>query len=70
MFEDLVGTSKKAKQKAICKYCGSKDIEITNTMLSYAHVLFKRYKQFVRCYTCNRTYYINSTILNSQSNGA
>jgi len=66
VFEDLVTIPKKAKQ-IVCKYCGSKDIETTESILSVIQPFFKQYRQFVRCYTCNCTYYINSTILNSQS---
>lgn len=61
MFEDLITTPKKDKP-IVCKYCGSTDIETAKSIPLFTHPFSERYRQFVRCHACKRTYYITNTV--------
>ena len=71
MFEDLVidrnpdHTDYNEKYSKQCRYCGSKNIEKSNKMLSTVvpvnSRIFYTYKTFIRCLTCNRTWHVTHT---------
>jgi hypothetical protein len=76
MFEDIIGT-KQVKESEVCKKCGSTDIEVSQKIYnnkvfdgviwhptdkgSVSRYKYKKYKQFVRCYACNKKYIKNGT---------
>ena len=58
MYEDIIGTNK----KNVCKKCGSDNIEISEKMGIIHSFPHKHYRRFVRCYTCNNTYYVTNKV--------
>jgi len=61
-FDDIIGTPKRSKQKikVKCKKCGSTNTGTSHKMytgvvFNYDKKVYRRYRQFVRCYDCNIT---------------
>ena len=61
MFEDIIGTKKQIR----CKKCGSDNtissIKIYGIAYQRSNITYNKYKQFVRCFTCNSVYVIKGT---------
>ena len=60
-FDDIIGTPKRSKKKlkVPCRKCGSTNTETshkmyTGTVFNYNRKVYRRYRQFVRCYDCNK----------------
>jgi hypothetical protein len=70
-FEDIIVTEKIKKEKKIsgipCRECDSEDTEASSKMYKGTYqrgaTLYKKYKQFVRCYGCGKKYVMNGTDL-------
>ncbi len=59
MFEDLITTPKKDKP-LVCKYCGSSNTETSQEISTIEYINKHRCRMLVRCYSCNKVYYISA----------